>query len=92
MTDDEIIESARGMVISWLGEWALMLRVDQTPDQLGLDAQNRVIDRHIDYILSVRATLARLWNWPPPPSPFPFQEHAEAELNRRADEHTEECR
>jgi hypothetical protein len=74
MTDDEVRESARGMIISWLGEWALMLRVDQTPDQLGLDAQNRVIDRHIDYILSVRATMAELWEWPEPPLPFPFPE------------------
>lgn len=77
MTDDEVIKSARGMILSWLGEWALMLRVDQTPDQLGLDAQNRVIERHIDYILSVRATMAKLWDWPPPPPPFPFQERTE---------------
>jgi len=77
VTDDEIRESARGMIISWLGEWALMLRADQTPDQHGLDAQNRVIDRHIDHILSVRATLAELWDWPKPPPPFPFQERAD---------------
>lgn len=72
MTDDEIVASARGMVIDWLGEWALMLRVDQTPDQLGLDAQNRVIDRHIDFILSFRAAIAQMWDWPKLPDPFPF--------------------
>lgn len=74
MTDEEIQESARGIILSWMGEWALMMRVDQTPDQQGLDAHNRIMDRHIDCILSERATLADLWGYPPPPAPFPFQE------------------
>lgn len=77
MTDDEILASARGLVLDWLGEWALMLRVDQTPDQQGMDAHNRIADRHIDHLLDIRADLAKQWGWPPPPPPFPFQERQE---------------
>lgn len=78
MTDDEITTSARGMILSWLAEHALMLRADQPPDQQGLDAHSRIVDRHIDHILTVRADLAAAWGYPPPPDPFPFQEHQPA--------------
>jgi len=74
MTDAEIRESARGMMLSWLGEWALMMRADQSEDSKGLDGYNRVVDRHIDEILTVRAELAESWGYPSPPAPFPFQE------------------
>lgn len=74
MTDDEIRDSARGMVLSWLAEWALMLRSDQTSDQQGVDAYERVTDRHIDCLLDIRTDMAQRWGWPKPPSPFPFQE------------------
>lgn len=78
MTDDEIRDSARGMVLSWLAEWALMIRVDQTPDQQGLDAHNRIADRHVDALLDIRRDLAQSWGWPSPPPPFPFQERRSA--------------
>lgn len=74
MTDQEIRDSARGMVLSWIGETALMLRADQSPDQAGLDAAERIVDRHIDEILTIRADLAARWGYPAPPDPFPFQE------------------
>lgn len=77
MTDEEIVESARGIVLSWLAEWALMLRVDQTPDQRGLDAHNRIAARHVDALLDIRRELAESWGWLPPPAPFPFQERDE---------------
>lgn len=73
MTDEEIRESARGIVLSWLGEWALMMRVDQSPDQRGADARERITDRHVDQLLTIRADLAAAWGYPPPPPPFPLQ-------------------
>lgn len=72
MTDDEIRQSARGMVLSWIGELALMLRTDQPPDTAGLDAYSRIVDRHIDQLLTIRAGLAEAWGWPAPADPFPF--------------------
>lgn len=76
MTPGQVQESARGMVLSWLGEWALMMRSDQTEDSKGLDAYERVIDRHIDELLRIRAELAASWGYPAPPAPFPFQERS----------------
>lgn len=73
MTDDEIRQSARGMVLSWIAELALMLRTDQPPDTAGLDAHSRIVDRHIDQLLTIRAGLAERWGWPAPPDPFPFE-------------------
>jgi hypothetical protein len=77
VNDDEIRQSARGMALSWLGEWALMMRSDQPPDTQGLDAHSRIVDRHIDELLTIRAGLAESWGWPEPPQPFPFQERAD---------------
>lgn len=71
--DESVRESARGMVLSWLGEWALMLRIDQPPDAQGLDAYSRVVDRHIDELLTIRAKLGVEWGWPEQPAPFPFE-------------------
>lgn len=73
MTTDEVRESARGMVLSWLAEWALMLRTDQSPDAAGCDP-HRVVDRHVDELLAIRGELAAGWGYPAPPAPFPFQE------------------
>jgi hypothetical protein len=74
VTNDEIRDSARGMALSWFGEWALMLRADQTEDQRGLDGYERIIERHIDELLRIRAALAEIWGYPVPPLPFPFPE------------------
>lgn len=73
MTDEEVRESARGMVLSWLAEWALMLRSDQSPDAAGCDP-DRTVERHLAEILSIRGEMAARWGYPPPPLPFPFPE------------------
>lgn len=78
MTDDEIRDSARGMVLGWIAECALMLRVDQPPDQQGLDAYARIVDRHIEALLDIRRDLALSWGWPGPPAPFPFPDSSGA--------------